>query len=459
MSRPIKLAIIGAGSATFSLALLRDLCASNAFPDSTVCFMDIDEERLNSIYRLANRYVDELGIRLKVEKTLDRTVALEDADFVINTALAKGHEVEEELREIAEKHGYYRGHSGNAGNWGGTRIPYPHGFHQYKLMSDIVKDMERLCPKAWLLQASNPVFEGCTLMNRESNIKIIGICHGHYGYRGIANVLGLDIDKVTAQMVGLNHLIYLTKFEYEGKDAYPLIDEWIETKAEEYWNTYKPSYGENQMSRAAVKQYQILGLFPIGDTVRSGYWQFHLNLEAKKKWYGPLGGFDSEIGWGKYLEDLKKRVDEIFRVANDTTVRVTEVFPPKMSGEQHIPIMNALVNNVKGEFQINIPNKGYLKDIPNNVVVEVPATIDVDGIKVGDIIQLPSKIILTVLMPRIIRMECEFYAFKSGDKEMLLALMLEDPRTKTVEQAEDLLKDLFFHEANREIAKFFGYIS
>ena len=58
MSRPIKLAIIGAGSATFSLALLRDLCASNAFPDSTVCFMDIDEERLNSIYRLANRYVD-----------------------------------------------------------------------------------------------------------------------------------------------------------------------------------------------------------------------------------------------------------------------------------------------------------------------------------------------------------------------------------------------------------------
>ena len=457
MSRPIKIAIIGAGSATFSLTLVRDLCASNAFPGSTICFMDVDEERLNSIHRLAARYVNELGIDLRFEKTLDREVALKDSDFVINTAFAGGHKVEEDLREIAERHGYYRGH-GNTGHWGGTKIPYPHGFHQYKLMLDIARDMEKFCPNAWLLQASNPVFEGCTLMTRETSIKVIGICHGHYGYLEIARVLGLDPDKVDVQMTGFNHLIYLTKFEYDGKNAYLLIDEWIENKAEEYWRTYKPRYGENQMSRAAVKQYQILGLFPIGDTVRMGYWQFHLSLEAKKKWYGPLGGFDSEIGWGQYLEDLKNAVDRIFKVANDPTVRVTEIFPPKMSREQHVPIINALVNNVRGDFQINIPNKGYLKDIPNNVVVEVPATIDKDGIHVGEIIQLPPKIVLTVLMPRMIKMECEFYAFKTGDKGMLLAMMLDDPRTKTVEQAEELLEDLFSYEFNREIAKYFGYI-
>jgi alpha-galactosidase len=129
-----------------------------------------------------------------------------------------------------------------------------------------------------------------------------------------------------------------------------------------------------------------------------------------------------------------------------------------MSREQHVPIINALVNNVRGDFQINIPNRGYLKDIPNNVVVEVPATIDKDGIHVGEIIQLPPKIVLTVLMPRMIKMECEFYAFKTGDKGMLLAMMLDDPRTKTVEQAEELLEDLFSYEFNCEIAKYFGYI-
>lgn len=457
MPKPIKIAIIGAGSATFSLTLVRDLCASNAFPGSTVCFMDIDEERLSSIYQLAVRYVKELGIDLKFEKTLNRWAALKDADFVINTAFTGGHEVEESLREIAEKYGYYRGHSGNLGNWGGTKIPYPHGFHQYKLMLDIARDMEVLCPKAWLLQASNPVFEGCTLMTRETNIKVIGICHGHYGYLEIARVLGLDPNKLTVQMTGFNHLIYLTKFEYEGKNAYPLIDKWIEEKAEEYWNTYKPRYGENQMSRAAVKQYQILGLFPIGDTVRRGYWQFHLSLESKKQWYGPVGGFDSEIGWGMYLEDLKNAVDKIFKVANDPTIRVSEAFPPKMSREQHVPIINALVNDVRGDFQINIPNKGYLKGIPENVVVEVPATIDKEGIHVGELVQLPPRIILSVLMPVMIKMECELYAFKTGDKGILLAMMLDDPRTKTVDQAEELLKDLFSHEFNKELAEYFGY--
>ena len=52
-------------------------------------------------------------------------------------------------------------------------------------MLDVARDMERICPDAWLIQSGNPVFEGCTLMTRETGVKIVGLCHGHYGYLDI----------------------------------------------------------------------------------------------------------------------------------------------------------------------------------------------------------------------------------------------------------------------------------
>ncbi len=64
MSKGIKLGVIGAGSAVFSLGLVRDLCATEGLYGSTITLMDIDEGRLDNIHKLATRYVDELKIDL-----------------------------------------------------------------------------------------------------------------------------------------------------------------------------------------------------------------------------------------------------------------------------------------------------------------------------------------------------------------------------------------------------------
>ena len=50
-----KISIIGAGSAVFSMRLVRDLCLTPSLQGSTVCFMDINEERLNIVHNLAQR--------------------------------------------------------------------------------------------------------------------------------------------------------------------------------------------------------------------------------------------------------------------------------------------------------------------------------------------------------------------------------------------------------------------
>lgn len=80
-------------------------------------------------------------------------------------------------------------------------------------------------------------FEGCTAITRSTRVKTVGLCHGHYGYRDIADVLGLEREYVSAKMCGFNHWIFMTDFRYKGIDAYPLIDRWIEEEAEEYWKS------------------------------------------------------------------------------------------------------------------------------------------------------------------------------------------------------------------------------
>lgn len=470
--KTIKISVIGAGSAVFSLGLIKDLCLTEGLFGSRVSLMDIDADRLDVIHKLALRYARELSVDLKFEKTTNLRESLTDADFVINTAYVKGHGYAKDIREVAAKHGYYY-----------YRYPYNipepgppalSNFPQFELMLNVAREMEKVCPEAYLLQASNPVFEGCTLISRETSIKVCGICHGHLGYLSIVATLGLDLDKVTYEAPGFNHCIWLARFTYQGKNAYPLIDEWIETQAEEYWRTHVPfSVFDTQMSRAAVHQYRLYGLFPVGDTVRWGGWWYHTNIDVKKRWYGdPWGGPDTELGRPHHVDMLSKQIEEIKRVVEDKETKVTEAradvrtstggiraraFLPEMTLEQHVPIIDAIVNDHEGQFQVNVPNRGCLEGLPNDVVVEVPAVVNEKGIKPIPAGRLPKKIMLEQILPRWLAMEHVLETYKSGDRNMLLWNVLQHHQTRSYEDAEVLLEDLLSLSDSAEAAAHFKW--
>jgi len=395
MARSVKLGVIGAGSAQFSIGLVRDLCLTNNLASSTVCLMDTNAERLDMVYRLAVRYADELNFDLRFEKTLDSEVALKDADFVLNTASAGAH---------------------GGGGFG--------SIHNLRLMLGVAQDMERLCPNAWLIQSGNPVFEGCTLMTRETSVKVVGLCHGHYGVYEMTKVLGLEDEYVIWQAPGFNHVIYLTHFYYRGEDAYPILDRWIEQEAEEYWRTYEPEFHENQMSRAAIQQYKMIGYMPIGDTPRAGGWWYHKDLPTKKQWYGPLGGFDSEEGWARYITRLEEIRARTFQVARDPGASVTEAFPPEKSDEQIVPIIDALTNDTSGYFQVSIPNSGLIFDIPGDVVVEVPAFVSKRGIQGLQIGKMPDSVMQQIMWPRLAIAERRIGFTKRPNKGLMLDMIL-----------------------------------
>jgi alpha-galactosidase len=289
-------------------------------------------------------------------------------------------------------------------------------------------------------------------MTRTTNVNVIGLCHGHYGYVSIANVLGLDPAKVQWVAPGINHLIWLNEFRYEGQDAYPVLDAWLENGAAEYWKDredHPDKYGlEDHMSRAVIDQYRRFGVLPVGDCTRDGGWWYKTDLETRLWWYGPTGGFGSDVHNGPFIERHYKRLQEIHEVAVDTSRRVTEAFPPVKTREQQVPIIDALTNDVAGTFQINVPNQGAVPGIADDVVAELPAIIDMGGIHRIQVAPLSRKLMIEVIAPRVNAMEWELEAFITGDRAMLLDALLmvshhqSNGRSASVAQAKAYLDEL-----------------
>ena len=449
----VQISIVGAGSVVFSGSFIRDLCVTKSLWGSTVVLMDINKERLGVVKNLATRYRDETKADLKIETTTDRKEALQAADFVISTVKIGGYEPMEGERRIAERYGYYRGIGDRVSDYYGGFAAY----HQLKFSLDLATDMEDICPDAWLIETANPVCEGANLISRETKINVVGVCHGHSAYQRIVDVLGLDPEYAGVQAAGFNHCIWMTHFIYKGRNAYPLLDEWIEEKAEDYWKSKEYLKGlpweTEPMSPAAVDMYDKFGLFPVGDTIRSvSPWWYHTNLKTKRAWFGPKGGVDSKIYWSNYLKSLREGLKRMYKLAGDPSVSLSKHFPPVASGEQHIPIIDAITNDKETRLQLNIPNEGAISGLPDDAVVEIPVVASGRGIQGIHVGSLPKRLMLYVIVPRMLRIQRILQAFLDGDRRSLVLMLMEDHRTKSFEKAKALVEELLAQPWNSEAA-------
>jgi len=211
------------------------------------------------------------------------------------------------------------------------------------------------------------------------------------------------------------------------------------------------------MSRAAIHLYKLFGLMPIGDTPRMVGWWYHTDLQTKKRWYGALGGFDSEIGWGQYLERQAENVRKVEQAATDESVPVTQAFPPVQSDEQIVPIINSMVHDKPGVYQVNIPNRGpILPGFPEDLVVECEGIVSAAGIRGTVAPALPTRLMVGAMIPHWQRAEMEVEAIRKHDRELLLLTLLHDQRTRSLEQAEKLLGEWLADPRNGSVAQLFG---
>ena len=460
----VKISIVGAGSAVFSMRLVSDLCKTPALSGSRVTLMDKDEERLRTVHVLARKLASELDYTIDFVATKNLEQAVEGADFVINTALVGGHAFLSEIREIGERHGYFRGIDSQEFNMVSDYYTLTN-WNQLEFMLRLAKLVETRAPDAWLLLASNPVFEGTTLLNRHTQANIVGFCHGYLIIEEICRKLGIEFSETDWQVAGVNHGIWLNRFQYKGDEAYRRIrDEFSHSKK---WAPSNPF--DDSFSPAARVMLDFYGLMPIGDTVRNSSWAFHYDNETKERWYGePWGGVDSAKGWQWYTDllgfvvkmlrelsmILEKEPDKSLKellsnvstaLPEDLAGEVSTFFNPDfMSGEQHIPFINAIVNDEKARLVVNVLNKGTIHGLPDDIAIESPAIVSSAGIKMEEIYpHLPQRIIKWYLLPRILRMEWALEAFLNKDTSLITEVLFRDPRTKSREQAERAVSEVF----------------
>ena len=156
-------------------------------------------------------------------------------------------------------------------------------------------------------------------------------------------------------------------------------------------------------------------------------------------------------------EEAGGAVKQIGIASEEPSTSVTELLGKTKTREQQVPIIDALTNNVEGQFQVNVANNGAIDGIDDDVVVEVPAIINRKGIQPLNVGKLPKKIMLEQLLPTILEMEHGLEAYRSGDKSMLLWSALENGQTKSYDQAYQALEDLLSQEGNEEINRHFNF--
>jgi alpha-galactosidase len=432
----LKIGFIGAGSAVYAVNVIKDICLTPRLTGATVTLMDIDAAKLDTAHELCRRYAEEVGMKLNLEKTTSRQKCLQGADFVINTALAAGHQRLIDGFRIARKHGYRFA--------GSKHVMYDEAFwvdyYQLELMDSIARDVVKHCPKAWLLMVANPVMSGTTyLIRRHPKLKMVGLCHGFASVYGYAEMAGIPKEGLDFECIGVNHFVWLTKLRSKGKDVYPKLKAWAAK--------------HKSKAPKQIELWEKWGALPIGDTegVSGGampYW-YHLDTKMEKAWKQET----APDFWNGFFHYSLGELKQVRKFLSDKKASVVKRYGTSPSGEPMIPLVESVACNIPRSITVNIANAGrYVEGIPEDFAVELQAKCDrrgVHGVKTGG---LPKPILAWTLRDQVAPVDLELEAHERGDRELLLDLICMDPWTRSRAQAEALLKDIFalpYHQALR----------
>ncbi len=126
-------------------------------------------------------------------------------------------------------------------------------------------------------------------------------------------------------------------------------------------------------------------------------------------------------------------------------------FPPVKSREQIVPLIDSMANDKGERFVLDVRNDGAIPTLPNDVAVEIPVRADKKGLHPEKIEPMPERLSKMVLIPRLVRLEMALNAFLSGDKSILLEILYRDLRTRSDNQARDVLDEILALPFNEEM--------
>jgi alpha-galactosidase len=426
-----KIAFIGAGSLGFTAGLVRDVLTFPLLEDAHIALMDIDTERLDFAHKTVSKLMEAGKYPAKVTATLDQVEALKDADVVLTTILAGTTEVWKYDIEIPKKYGVDI-------NVGDTRGPS--GIFRFLRtlppMMDILRDMEKYCPKAVLLNYTNPMAMLCGALQRQTAIPVTGLCHSVQGTAMMLAIwIGALYPEVNYLCAGINHQAWYLKYEVNGQDAYPQIHKAIT----ENLDIYNEEQVRNEM-------YLALGYYV---TESSGHnseynWWFRKRPDLIEK-YCTHG-----TGWnpGEFAYILKEYQKTEATWKDGVRVELArEITRGDLARglEYAAHIINSLKGGEPFKFNGNVPNTNIITNLPQGACVEVPVYVDKAGFHPLHVGALPPECALLTQLSSGIE-EMAITAALTGDPVMIYRAICNDPLTAAVlslAEIRSMVNDMF----------------
>jgi len=425
-----KIAFIGAGSGIFTRNLTRDILTFPLLQDATLTLMDINPERLAFAKTAVQHIVNMGNYPATVVATLDRAAALQDADIVITTITAQGLDVWRHDVEIPKQFGVDI-------NVGDTRGPS--GIFRFlrtlPAMLEIVRDMERYCPDATLLNYTNPMAMLCSALSRSSDIRMTGLCHSVQGTAAmLARWIGAPLSEITYTCAGINHMAWYLDYQWNGQDAYPLLQTAVSTQPEIY-------------HEEIVRNEMFLHL-DYYTTESSGHhseynpW-FRKRQDLIEKYCLPGTGWNpGEYGYViKATEESQANWEE----HNREWLTTPDSISLERGEEFAAYIINALMGGDPFEFYGNVPNTNLITNLPANACVEVPVWASPKGFSPVHVGALPLQCAALTHLTASLE-EMAVAAALTGDPRLVFQAIAYDPLTAAVlslAEIKEMVNQLF----------------
>ncbi len=408
-----KITFIGAGSIVFAKNLLVDILLYPGLSGSTITLMDIDPVRLEMISKLAAKVVRQEGFEAVIESTTDRWKALKCADYVILMVQIGGLNAYKIDIEIPYKYGIKQAVGDTLGPGGVFR-----GLRTIPVFLEICKDMQELCPDALLMNYVNPMALNCWAINKAGGVKNVGLCHSVQGTsEEIARYIGAPLDEISYKCAGINHMAWYLEYKWNGRDAYPLI---------------KEKYNDPAVYNQDVTKFEFLKYFGYFVTESSYHMSEYVPYFRKKdEWIDKIKNIDSWLKEdnGLYFERcirLAKTINEdMDGLVNSNKVEIIK------SNEYGAGIINAIETGKPAVINGNVKNKGYITNLPEGCVVEVPCLVDKNGIQPTFIGDLPPQL-AALNRTNINVQELAAEGALTGCKEAIYQAVMMDPLTSAV---------------------------
>jgi alpha-galactosidase len=293
--------------------------------------------------------------------------------------------------------------------------------------------MRELCPDAWFLNYTNPMAMNVWWLSVVApELKAAGLCHSVYWtVHDLCELVGVPFEGTAYRAAGVNHQAWLYEWSRGGESLYPLLREKIATDPE-------------LERRVRVEIFRRIGYYPTETSEHSSeYLSWFLRSKAQIERF--------RLRSLAYLEISENNIAE-FHAAQRALASGADLQLDLGGAAEYAPqIIHSLLTGTEREIHANVVNRGYISNLPEGAVVEVPTRVTRTGLEPIAVGAIPlqgavhNRSYLSVA-------ELTIEAARTGNRELAKQALLVDPNASSSLTPAELweLADLMF-EAHADL--------